>query len=283
VELNKTKLLTPKIWLYAIIVISSLVMLFPFYWMVTRSLMFRIDVESAKYFFPPRITLVNYIAIILNQLGSQFSFLRAAFNSIIYVCFAVSGVVIVNSMAGFVLAKRPFRGSQYILYAIIGSMMLPSSLFLLPNFIITYKLGLYNTYPGLIIPCFVSPFSLFLFRQYMLSTPDSLLDAAAIDGCNIYRTFFAIVIPISTPVISTVVILSSLNLWNYLIWPLIITTDPKLAVLTVALVGLRVDIDTFGWSVILAAVTLMSIPMITLYFLGQKWLISGLTSGAVKE
>jgi ABC-type glycerol-3-phosphate transport system permease component len=212
--------------------------------------------------------------------GAADSFLSASINSFIYSSVATFGNLLICSMAGYALAKKKFRGANVLLIALLATMMIPPVMVLIPNFIITlFGLHGYNSFVGLIVPGLASSFGVFLMRQYMLSIPNGLIDAAKVDGAGEFRTFFTIVLPLATPILAAYGVLQVLAYWNNLVWPLLITKD--LTVLQVALLNLR-EIGSQRLGPVMAGAVISSAPVVVLFLLLRKQFVNAMTSGALK-
>ncbi len=229
-------------------------------------------------------TTDNY-AELLSRAGAKSSgaaddFMVATLNTFIYTAVATVGNLLLCAMAGYALAKKKFKGRNFVLMSILATMMIPGIMVLLPNFVITMKyFHGYNNFAGLIIPGLASSFGVFLMRQYMLSVPDDLLDAARVDGAGEIRTFFTIVLPLTTPILVAYGILQVLGFWNNLIWPLVITKD--LTVLQVALLNL-VEIGSQRMGPAMAGAAISSTPIILLFLAVRKQFVQAMTAGALK-
>ncbi len=276
--------------LYLVLLGGALAMIFPVFWMYMTS--FKKEFYSSgkhMVWFPPPwqtkyFTWDNYDEL-LSRAGAKSSgaaddFLKASLNTFVYTSVATIGNLLLCSMAGYALAKKRFRGRNFLLMAILATMMIPGIMVLLPNFIITMKfVHGYNNFAGLIIPGLAGSFGVFLMRQYMLSVPDELLDAAKVDGAGEFRTFFTIVLPLCIPILVAYGILLVLGFWNDLLWPLVITKD--LTVLQVALLNL-IEIGSQRMGPAMAGAAISSTPIIILFLLVRKQFVQAMTSGALK-
>ena len=184
-------------------------------------------------------------------------------------------------MAGYSLAKKRFPGRKAIFAIYISSMMIPTQVTLVPLYIIVAKFGLVNTYAGLILPAISAPFGVFLMRQFMLSVPSEMLEAARIDGAGEFRTFMKIVLPISKPALAVLGIFTFVGQWNSFLWPLIITNTNEMRTLQAGL-SLRQEEVPMQYSYLMAAATFAAIPMIIVFFSFQKYFLRGITVGSVK-
>lgn len=279
-----------RLVIYGVLLAGALAMLFPLFWMVLTSVKKQFYMEGSHMVWFPApwdtkiFTWENYAELLwkasAKSSGASDSFLTCTVNSFIYSSVATFGNLLFCSMAGYAFAKRRFRGSGFLLMAILATMMIPGIMVLLPNFVITmFGLRGYNNFIGLIVPGLAGAFGVFLMRQYMLSIPDDLINAAKVDGAGEFRTFFTIVLPLATPMLAAYGILLVLGYWNNLLWPLVITKD--LTVLQVALLNLR-EIGSQRLGPVMAGAVISSAPMVTLFLLLRKQFVKVMTSGAIK-
>jgi len=276
--------------IHLVLLVGALIMLFPLLWMLLTSVkkQFYMEGENMVWFPPPwqaKYFTTDHYAELLSRAaakssGASDNFLTASINSFIYASVTTFGNVLFCAMAGYAFAKKRFRGSNFLLMAILATMMIPGIMVLLPNFVITvFGLHGYNNFAGLIVPGLASSFGVFLMRQYMLSIPDDLINAAKVDGAGEFRTFFMIVLPLATPIIAAYGVLQVLAYWNNLLWPLVITKD--LTVLQVALLNLR-EIGSQRLGPVMAGAMISSMPVIILFLALRKQFVQAMTSGALK-
>lgn len=249
----------------------SLVFLIPFYWLLVSSVRpaDRILADSDK-FLPTQVTPENYA-----NLFSETPFLNWFGNSVILAVGTTLGSLIVVTMAAYPLARFRFRFRNAIFVSILSSQMVPFHLLLIPLFIMMVNLELIDTYLGVIFPLLAHPFGLFFMRQYMLSIPQDVLDAARIDGVSEYGIFFRIVVPLVKPALGTLAILFSLESWNDLLWPLIVMrseTNFPLSVGIASMVGLYRP----RWDLVLTASVLATVPIVLLFISMRKAFLNGL-------
>lgn len=255
-----------------LIVAVGLVMVFPLVFMVSRSLMTPQDVYAAPpALIPSTVTWDNY-AQALDYITP-----RVVLNSFVF-SFGVVGLQLAVALpAAFALAKIPFRWTAGIIALLILPMFVPANFTLIPMFLEVYKLGWLNTYAGMIIPVAGSlSFAVLLFRQFFVGLPDGLVEAARIDGAGWYRVFFAIMLPLSGPVIATYVSVSFLTAWNMYIWPLVIAPDPSFTVINVALAPLAGGLySTSSPAVGLAGGVIALLPVLLVFLIFQRWYVKG--------
>jgi len=207
---------------------------------------------------------------------------RWFFNSAYIAVVVTVGILIIDTMAGYVLAKKQFPGRNLIFWLIIATMMIPGQITLVPLFMMVQKFGLMDTHWALILPDLAMVFGVFLMRQYMLSIPSELLEAARIDGASEWKTFWTIVVPLAKPAMATLGIFTFMNVWNSFLWPIIVLNDADLYTLPVGLKTLQ-DQNLAIFKLLMSGAAVAAIPMIVVFIAFQKYFIKGLTLGGVKE
>lgn len=273
--MNKRRRVLLLFCLYTVLISCTIIMLTPMVWLLSASLKGPDDLFH-YVFFAPRMTLHNFV-----QLFSEIPFFRYLMNSTF-----VSGTVVLvqlffSSLAGFALAKYEFHGKRALMIIMLGTMMIPGQVLMAPMYELIYRLGLVDTFFGLIIPGAVSVFGIFLFRQSMLQIPDELLQAGRIDGCSEFRLYWDIVVPISRPMIGAFCLVSFMGSWNNFLWPQIILQTQERFTLPIAL-NQMVGLYQREYGTLMAGTLLSILPVVVLFFLFQKEFISGLAAGAVK-
>lgn len=192
------------------------------------------------------------------------------------------GILLIDSMAGYVLAKKRFPGRNLIFWLIISTMMIPSQVTLVPMFIMVRELNLMDTHWALILPDLSMVFGVFLMRQFMLSIPDELIEAAKIDGASEWKTYWKIVLPLARPGLAALGIFTFMNVWNSFLWPIIVLNSEKLYTLPVGLKTLQ-DANLADFKLLMSGAAIAAIPMIIVFILFQRHFVKGLTLGGVKE
>jgi multiple sugar transport system permease protein len=263
--------------LYLILISSSLMMMTPFYWMVTTSLKLEKFVYAAPpQWWPDPLTLVHY-----GEVFTRIPFLRYFQNSVIVASLTTIGHVFFDTLAAYAFAKLRFPGRDRIFFLMLLGLMVPFQVNLIPLYRIMGALQWLDKYAALIVPSLTSIFGIFLMRQYLQSIPDELLDAARIDGCGEFWVFGRIVVPLAMPGVATLVIFTFMDLWNSFLWPRIVTSSEMMFTLPVGLAQLQLK-NTSNWTQIMAGATLTALPMILVFLLMQRRFIEGMTAGAVK-
>lgn len=192
------------------------------------------------------------------------------------------GILLIDSMAGYVLAKKQFPGRNIIFWAIIATMMIPGQVTLVPLFMMVKSLGIMDTHWALIFPDLAMVFGVFLMRQFMYSIPDELLDAAKIDGASEWKTYWKIVLPLARPGLAALGIFTFMSVWNSFLWPIIVLNDANLYTLPVGLKSLQ-DANLASFKLLMSGAAIAAVPMIIVFIMFQRHFIKGLTLGGVKE
>jgi len=264
-------------FLYSILAAGTTLILFPLLWMLSASLM----PEGQANLFPPRL-LPSPLTI--EQYGALFTRLdlgRYLFNSALLAA-AVTGIsLLLNSMAGYAFAKLRFRGRDASFRFLLAALVIPAQVGMLPLFLMLKQLGFINTYFGVVIPGMASIFGIFLVRQYALSTPDSLLDAARIDGASEFRIYWSLILPLCKPILVTLALFTFMGAWNDFMWPLIVLTDDKLYTLPVALANLLGE-HVQDTELMMAGAVLTVLPVMLVFLALQRHYLEGLTAGGMK-
>lgn len=256
---------------------AGLLSLFPLMWMLSVSLM---QPGEASAFPPPFVpkaaSLHNYRELFANaNIG------RYLLNSLFLSTAATLLSLMFNVTAGYAFAKLRFHGRVRIFKALLGALVVPSQVAMLPLFLLLKQLGLVNSYGAVLVPALASVFGIFLVRQYALTIPDALLEAARMDGAGEWRIFRSIVLPLLTPVLVTLAIFTFLGTWNDFMWPLIVLTDKDLYTLPVALASLSRE-HAQDNELMMAGSVLTIVPVLLLFLGLQRYYIQGLLLGSVK-
>jgi multiple sugar transport system permease protein len=252
--------------------------LFPLLWMLSVSFM---PAEEAARLPPPLLpehpTLDHY-----RTLFARLDVARYALNSFGIAAAVTACSLLINAMAGYAFAKLRFRGRERLFGLLLAAMVIPGQVAMLPLFLMLKGLGLVNTYGGLVIPGLASIFGIFLIRQYALSIPDSLLDAARIDGASEGRIFVSLVLPLCRPILVTLALFTFMGTWNDFMWPLIILTGSEHYTLPVALANLLGE-HVQDTELMMAGAVLTTLPVVLLFLILQRHYVEGLVLGSVKE
>jgi len=267
-----------SVLVHGVLVLGAVLTLAPLLWMVSASLMPAGEATAA----PPRLwpsspTLAHY-----ETLFARLNVWRYVANSTLLATAVTLVSVTLNSMAGYAFAKLRFAGRERIFRGLLASLVIPGQVSMLPLFLLLKQLGLINTYWGVLVPGLASIFGIFLVRQYAQSIPDSLLDAARIDGAGEFRIYRSIVLPVCRPVLVTLAIVTFLGTWNDFLWPLIVLTDQDMYTLPVALANLLGE-HVQDTELMMASAVLTVLPVVVVFLALQRYYIAGIVSGALKE
>ncbi len=260
-------------WLLAIILIpTALIMLMPFIWMLSTSLKSAGEVFSyPPTFIPETPQWGNYVRIF-----EVLPFARFFFNSLA-VAIAVTGLQLITcSMAAYAFARLRFKGRDMLFLGYLGTLMIPAQVVLIPNFIVLRQLGWIDTYQALILPAAFSAFGTFLLRQYFLTIPRELEDAAVVDGANHWQIYLRVIMPLSGPALSALAIFAFLTNWNSFLYPLIVTTRVNMSTLTVGLNTLQGQYNT-AWTLLMAGSVIALLPILLVFIFAQRYFIAGIT------
>jgi multiple sugar transport system permease protein len=225
-------------------------------------------------------TYRNFIEILFNK---EFPFFRFFINSLVVATLAALFTVAFCTMGGYVFAKKDFYGKQWIFYIFLGTMLIPGLIFMVPQFAIVTKLGWMNSYLGMVVPHLANVFGIYLLRQYIETIPDSLFEAAKIDGATEWQIFSKVVVPLSMPIMVTLFLLVFVGQWSNFLWQYITNTpDSPLRTLPVGLMLFKGQYN-IRWEQLMAGACFSVLPITIMFIVAQRFFIEGMTSGAVKE
>ena len=260
-----------------LLIAASAITLFPLVWMLAVS--FMAPGEASTYpppLVPAHPTLGNY-----RELFAHAGIGRYLANSVLLAVAATALSLVFNVMAGYAFAKLRFAGRERLFRLMLGALVIPGQVAMVPLFLLLKHMGLVNTYGGVIVPALASIFGIFLVRQYALSIPDDLLEAARIDGASEWRIFGAIVVPLLKPIIVTLAVFTLLGTWNDFMWPLIVLSDQHLYTLPVALASLSRE-HVQDNELMMAGSVITTLPVLMVFLALQRYYIQGLMMGSVK-
>lgn len=274
---------------YVCLSLAALLMVMPLVWLVAATTKGSDDLLHFTFFATQRAHLGPLNFSWLKPFSSEnfvslftaIPFARYMLNSVFISCTTVVMQLFFSSLAGFALAKYEFRGKKFIMLLMLATVMIPSQVTMAPLYELIYRMGLIDTYPGLLIPSAVNVFGIFLFRQAILQVPDEMLHAARIDGCSEFRIYWDIVMPVSRPMVGAFCLISFMAAWNNFLWPQIILHSKMRLTLPIGLNQL-VGPQSQLYGALMAGTFLSILPVIILFLLLQKEFVAGLTSGAVK-
>ena len=270
-------MLIKKILLYILLVVIAIITLIPFLWMVSAS--FMEDGQASVYpprFIPEKWTWAQYI-----HLFERLNIGRNFLNSLVLATSITLISLFFNSMAGYAFAKYRFRGKHQLFKFLLSAMIIPAQVTMLPLFLMLKSIGLINTYMAIIIPGLANIFGIFLIRQYALSIPDSLIEAARMDGATDFQIYRIVILPLCLPILVTLAIFTFMGTWNDFLWPLIALTDDSMYTLPVALANLMGE-HTKDPELMMAGSVVTIIPVIIVFLALQRYYIKGIMMGSVK-
>jgi multiple sugar transport system permease protein len=261
----------------AAVALLGLLVIAPLLWMVSAAFMPRgTALDKPPPLWPAEPTLDNF-----RELFSRLHLGRYLLNSLA-ISLSITGFgLLLNAMAGYAFAKLRFTGREQVFRTLLAALVMPLQVGMLPLFLMLKQMGLINTYWAVIIPSMATIYGIFMVRQYALAIPDSLLDAARLDGASEWRLFLTIVLPLLRPVLATLGIFTFLSAWNDFMWPLIVLTGSENYTLPVALAILSTE-HVQDAELMMAGSLITILPVLALFILLQRQLIGGIMVGGVK-
>lgn len=262
---------------YILMILISVVTVVPFLFMASTSFTKSFTMMS----YPPTLIPENpswdnyYDIIFVFQEGL---FPRWFFNTLFTTLCITMGSLFLNTLSGYIFAKKEFYGKNVVFSLLLATLMVPGAVTLIPAFLMVNRLGLFNTYWALIIPGLASPFGIFMMRQFISSLPTELIESAKIDGASELRTFWSIIIPLSTPAMAALGIFTVINAWNNFLWPLVVLRSNTMRTLVVGLATVQSEFN-INYGLVMAGSVLTVLPMLILYILFQPYFVEGLRMG----
>lgn len=262
---------------YIVLILFSVIMIFPFIWMLSSSLKDVTQIYQLKL-FPDRPTLDNYRYILFS---SSTKFPQWFLNSIIVALCTTASVLFFDSLIGYTLAKFQFPGKRFIFLLIISTLMIPTEMLVIPWYAMARAMKWVNTYWGIMFPGMISAFGVFLMRQFMSTIPDDLIDAARVDGLGEFRIFLTIIPPLVSPALATLAIFNFIGNWNAFLWPLIVSSKPRMFTLPVGLANFSGEAGS-DWHYIMTGAAVAMLPLIIVFLVFQKQIIKGIAMTGLK-
>jgi multiple sugar transport system permease protein len=264
---------------YLFLIIGSVVMLLPFVWMILSSFMSAQEILARPLtWFPADPGFDAY-----RGLRDAIPLGRMYLNSVIVTTLTTLGILLTSTLAGYGFAKFHFPGRDALFLIVLATMMIPFFVVLIPIFYMISEVGWIDSYPGLIVPNIATAFGIFLMRQYMLSLPDEVLDAARVDGASELEIYWRIVLPLSTPVIGALSILAFVYQWNNFLWPLVVARSDSMWTVPVGLNSLRVYASSAQViNMQMAGATLAVLPVIVVFLALQRYFVRGIALTGMK-
>ncbi|TDV48908.1 carbohydrate ABC transporter permease [Actinophytocola oryzae] len=264
--------------LYLVLCGGLVVVVGPFVWMLLSSFKPEGEIRAdPPTWWPHDPSLANY-----GNLFDRLDFPTYFTNSAVVAVVTTVGNLLFCSAAGYALAKLPFAGRRVLFAIVLGTLMVPSVVTIVPLFVLASNLGLVNTVAGLILPYLAQAFGVFLMRQFILSIPDDLLEAARIDAASEWRIFWRIVLPLCRPALATLGILTFLGSWNNFLWPLVAATEEETYTLPVALALYAIGQNRTEYDILLAGSVVIVLPVIVVFVLLQRHFVRGIATTGLK-
>ncbi|MER5429594.1 carbohydrate ABC transporter permease [Streptomyces sp. NPDC002588] len=265
--------------LYLATGVAALLFLIPFYLLVRNALSTDADITGEHWkFFPTHLEWGN-VGDVWNDTSVPFA--RSMWNSAVVAVLHTTGVLLVCSLAGYALARIPYRHANKIFYAVLGTLMVPTAVTFVPSFVLVSSLGWVDSYRGLIIPGLFSGFTCFLFRQYFLGFPKELEEAARVDGLGYWGAYWRVVVPNSLNFFAAIATITFINGWNSFLWPLVIGQDPNAWTVQVALSNYTTA-QTVVFHQIFMATAISILPLLFVFLFLQRWLVQGIAQTGIK-
>ncbi|ALS35831.1 fructooligosaccharide transport system permease protein [Enterococcus rotai] len=262
---------------YVLLFILAAMFIFPMLWMIVSAMKSNAEVYtnlSSFKAFLPSLNPANWFKT-YQEVIERFSIWTYLLNSIFYGITFAAGSIFVNSLAGFAFAKINFTGKKVIFGFLLALLIIPMETVLIPQFTIVNALGLVNSRIAVILPAMASAFNIYLFRNFFIAIPEEIIESAKIDGANIVKIFFSIMLPMSKPAVATVGVLSFIGSWNDYIWPLMVLTDKSKFSMQVAITTINTTQPVYI-NQVMAVLTISTIPLIIIYIVAQKYILQGL-------
>ena len=262
---------------YLLLTIVAIIVIFPLWSAFTISMLSDAEVAS----FPPLMAPTSLHLTNFARALEQAPLLRYLFNSIVQSTLVMVGQLVTASLAAYAFAFIDFKGRNILFLLFLSTLMIPWEATIIPNYLTVRSLGWNDTFMGLTFPFMATAFGTFLLRQFFLTIPRELQDAATIDGCGSFRFLLTIVLPLARPALGTLAVYSFLQTYNQYLWPLLITNDQQMRTVQIGIALLQ-DEERFMFNTVMAGVVLVLVPTFILFIVGNRQLIRGLTAGAVK-
>ena len=263
--------------IYLLLILGALVVLYPFAYMVMNSFKFGPEILNSPTRLPTKLTLTGFQGVF-----QDLNMLLLFKNSLILAVSITFLNTFLSAMAGYAIAKIPFPGSKQIFSFMLATMMIPGVLFLIPTYVMMYRLGWVGHFYALIIPSAISVYNIFLIRQFVIGIPNEQIEAARLDGANDIQIFTKIILPLSRPVLATVAILSFIGSWNDFLGPLLYLNHPETWTVQLGLYQFQSSIPGEHIQELWASMTLITLPLILVYFLLQDQFIKAFANVSFK-
>lgn len=276
-EKKKSSAVLRRVLLYIVLILIAVIMVVPFLWMLSTSLKTQYDaVKIPPVWIPDPPQWENYVKLFTEQPMFQFML-----NTIKIVFFVVLGQLFFSSLAAYSFARISFKGRNVVFFFYIATLMVPGQVTMIPTYLMFAKAGLTDNHLALILPAFFSAFGVFLLRQFFMSLPRELEEAAEIDGCNPFMTYWRIMLPLVVPAMLTLGVFTLMNTWNDYMGPLIYLSSPEKYTMTLGIAYFK-GVYTTQWNLVMAGSIVSVVPILIAYLCAQKYFIEGIAFSGVK-
>ena len=275
--MKKTKFSLSKFFLYLFLILGAVIMVFPFYWMITGAFKTSIEIQMIPpVWLPTHFNLDNF-----KEALRMAPFARYFLNSLIAMVSCVTLCTFTTILGAFAFSKLNFPGRHIIFGLLLGLMMVPFEMIVITNYRTIIDLGIYNTILALIVPFTSSIFYMYILKGFFDSVPDSLYQAARVDGCSNWKYLWRVLVPIAKPSLVTIILLNAIASWNSFLWPMLAVSDRELRTLPF---GLYAFVSEGGarTELMMAASTMIVNPMIILFLFARKQIVNGVSRGGLK-
>lgn len=274
---KKSSAVLRRVLLYIVLILIAIIMVVPFLWMLSTSLKTQYDaVKIPPVWIPDPPQWENYVKLFTEQPMFQFML-----NTIKIVFFVVLGQLFFSSLAAYSFARISFKGRNVVFFFYIATLMVPGQVTMIPTYLMFAKAGLMDNHLALILPAFFSAFGVFLLRQFFMSLPRELEEAAEIDGCNPFMTYWRIMLPLVVPAMLTLGVFTLMNTWNDYMGPLIYLSSPEKYTMTLGIAYFK-GVYTTQWNLVMAGSIVSVVPILIAYLCAQKYFIEGIAFSGVK-
>lgn len=274
---KKSSAVLRRVLLYIVLILIAIIMVVPFLWMLSTSLKTQYDaVKIPPVWIPDPPQWENYVKLFTEQPMFQFML-----NTIKIVFFVVLGQLFFSSLAAYSFARISFKGRNVMFFFYIATLMVPGQVTMIPTYLMFAKAGLTDNHLALILPAFFSAFGVFLLRQFFMSLPRELEEAAEIDGCNPFMTYWRIMLPLVVPAMLTLGVFTLMNTWNDYMGPLIYLSSPEKYTMTLGIAYFK-GVYTTQWNLVMAGSIVSVVPILIAYLCAQKYFIEGIAFSGVK-
>lgn len=274
---KKSSAVLRRVLLYIVLILIAVIMVVPFLWMLSTSLKTQYDaVKIPPVWIPDPPQWEKYVKLFTEQPMFQFML-----NTIKIVFFVVLGQLFFSSLAAYSFARISFKGRNVVFFFYIATLMVPGQVTMIPTYLMFAKAGLTDNHLALILPAFFSAFGVFLLRQFFMSLPRELEEAAEIDGCNPFMTYWRIMLPLVVPAMLTLGVFTLMNTWNDYMGPLIYLSSPEKYTMTLGIAYFK-GVYTTQWNLVMAGSIVSVVPILIAYLCAQKYFIEGIAFSGVK-